>query len=100
MSEIAKVWRPAAKAGAEADCRCLCGSLLARVVAGGVELKCRRCKRTLVVPLVDDSMQRGPRPRAQSPDRTREVACARGSSDGASASAERGDHSLRRTGIR
>jgi phage FluMu protein Com len=33
------------------DCRCLCGSLLARVVAGGVELKCRRCKRTLLVPL-------------------------------------------------
>ena len=35
------------------DCRCLCGSLLARVVAGGVELKCRRCKRTVVVPLAD-----------------------------------------------
>ena len=35
----------------EGDCRCLCGSLLARVVDGGVELKCRRCKRTLLVPL-------------------------------------------------
>jgi phage FluMu protein Com len=34
----------------EGDCRCLCGSLLARVVEGGVELKCRRCKRTLLVP--------------------------------------------------
>jgi hypothetical protein len=34
-----------------ADCRCLCGSLMARIVAGGVELKCRRCKRTLLVPL-------------------------------------------------
>jgi phage FluMu protein Com len=33
------------------DCRCLCGSLLARVVEGGVELKCRRCKRTLLVPI-------------------------------------------------
>jgi phage FluMu protein Com len=33
------------------DCRCLCGNLLARLVAGGVELKCRRCKRTLVVAL-------------------------------------------------
>jgi hypothetical protein len=33
------------------DCRCPCGSLLARLVAEGVELKCRRCKRTLVVPL-------------------------------------------------
>jgi hypothetical protein len=36
---------------AEVDCRCLCGSLLARVIEGNVELKCRRCKRTLVVPL-------------------------------------------------
>lgn len=31
--------------------RCCCGSLLARVVAEGVELKCRRCKRQVVVPL-------------------------------------------------
>jgi hypothetical protein len=30
--------------------RCDCGSLLARVVADGVELKCRRCKRQVVVP--------------------------------------------------
>lgn len=35
----------------EDDCRCLCGSLLARVTERGVELKCRRCKRTLLVPL-------------------------------------------------
>jgi phage FluMu protein Com len=40
-------WTPAS-AG---DCRCLCGSLLARWTEGGVELKCRRCKRTLLVPL-------------------------------------------------
>jgi hypothetical protein len=33
------------------DCRCACGSLLARVVDGVVELKCRRCKRTHRVPL-------------------------------------------------
>ena len=33
------------------ECRCLCGSLVARVVAGAVELKCRRCKRVLRVPL-------------------------------------------------
>ena len=31
------------------DCRCLCGSLVARITAEGVELKCRRCKRTLLV---------------------------------------------------
>jgi phage FluMu protein Com len=34
--------------------RCLCGSMLARLVPGGVELKCRRCKRQVVVPLVED----------------------------------------------
>lgn len=34
---------------ADGDCRCECGSLLARVVAGGIELKCRRCKRVLLV---------------------------------------------------
>jgi len=31
--------------------RCLCGSLLARLVPEGVELKCRRCKRQIVIPL-------------------------------------------------
>jgi len=36
---------------AEVDCRCLCGNLLARVMERAVELKCRRCKRTLIVPL-------------------------------------------------
>jgi hypothetical protein len=34
--------------------RCGCGSLLARVVAGGIELKCRRCRRCLVVKLGPD----------------------------------------------
>ena len=35
------------------ECRCLCGSLVARRVPDGVELKCRRCKRTMVLPLLD-----------------------------------------------
>jgi phage FluMu protein Com len=42
-------------AAASTDCRCLCGSLLARLIEGGVELKCRRCKRTLLVPLERES---------------------------------------------
>ena len=29
--------------------RCDCGSLLARYVDGHVELKCRRCKRTMLI---------------------------------------------------
>jgi len=43
--------------GSEADradgdlLRCACGSLLARRVPDGIELKCRRCKRTVVIPL-------------------------------------------------
>jgi phage FluMu protein Com len=37
------------------DCRCVCGSLVARLVDGGVELKCRRCKRTVVVPITSTS---------------------------------------------
>ena len=36
------------------DCRCLCGSLIARRVDGGVELKCRRCKRVVLVPWEED----------------------------------------------
>lgn len=31
------------------ESRCACGSLLARLTAEGVELKCRRCKRLVVV---------------------------------------------------
>ncbi|HEY6100791.1 MAG TPA: hypothetical protein VIW03_15240 [Anaeromyxobacter sp.] len=36
---------------AAGEVRCGCGSLLARVVGGAVELKCRRCKRTWRIPL-------------------------------------------------
>jgi hypothetical protein len=31
------------------DIRCACGSLIARKVPRGYELKCRRCKRTLLL---------------------------------------------------
>ncbi len=33
------------------DLRCGCGSLLARLNPKGIELKCRRCKRIIVIPL-------------------------------------------------
>ena len=45
--------RPCACGGAGPELRCDCGSLLARRVEGGVELKCRRCKRTVVLRLAD-----------------------------------------------
>ncbi len=38
------------------DLRCACGSLLARRVQEGVELKCRRCKRTVVIPFETDDV--------------------------------------------
>ena len=46
----------------QAECRCLCGSLLARLVEGGIELKCRRCKRALVLPLGDLQQEMSDRP--------------------------------------
>jgi len=36
---------------AETALRCDCGNLLARLVAQGVEIKCRRCKRQVIIPL-------------------------------------------------
>ena len=36
---------------AQRECRCECGSLLARLSANGIELKCRRCKRVVSLPL-------------------------------------------------
>jgi len=30
--------------------RCACGALLARWIAAGLELKCRRCKTTTLIP--------------------------------------------------
>src|SRR5262245_22378037 len=35
------------------DSRCLCGNLLARLHDAGVELKCRRCKRVVLIPWGD-----------------------------------------------
>jgi len=32
------------------ESRCQCGSLLARLCPEGVELKCRRCKRVVIIP--------------------------------------------------
>ena len=42
------------------DCRCVCGRLAARVVPEGIELKCRRCKRTLLVALPGGPAQVAP----------------------------------------
>jgi hypothetical protein len=33
------------------DHRCCCGAVVCRLTPRGVEIKCRRCKRVVVVPL-------------------------------------------------
>ena len=40
--------------GYSADCseaRCECGQLIAKIRVQGLELKCKRCKRIVVIPL-------------------------------------------------
>ena len=32
------------------ETRCECGQLIAKVVGGGLELKCKRCKRIVIIP--------------------------------------------------
>ena len=38
----------------DAELRCHCGSLMARVTADGIELKCRRCKRVVLLAANDE----------------------------------------------
>ena len=35
------------------QCRCACGSLLAKKVEDGIEVKCRRCKRIVLIRYAD-----------------------------------------------
>jgi len=46
------------------QCRCACGNLLAKLVARGIELKCRRCKRMVIIPFsnIKGWKQRTPSP--------------------------------------
>ncbi len=39
----------AGTSGSDVECRCDCGSLLARWRGGAIELACRRCKRRIVL---------------------------------------------------
>ena len=43
--------KSAPAAGApSSETRCECGQLMAKVVGGGLELKCKRCKRIVIIP--------------------------------------------------
>ena len=35
------------------QCRCECGNLLAKMAPEGIEMKCRRCKRIVVIRFAD-----------------------------------------------
>ena len=35
---------------AEKEARCECGQLIAKLLTGGIELKCKRCKRIVTIP--------------------------------------------------
>ncbi len=35
------------------QCRCECGNLLAKKLQDGIEVKCRRCKRIVVIRFAD-----------------------------------------------
>lgn len=38
------------ESGSNAETRCECGQLIAKVRGGGLELKCKRCKRIVLIP--------------------------------------------------
>ena len=35
------------------QCRCECGNLLAKMASEGIEVKCRRCKRIVLIRFAD-----------------------------------------------
>jgi phage FluMu protein Com len=41
---------PASERCQGSETRCECGQLIAKVVEGGLELKCKRCKRIVLIP--------------------------------------------------
>ncbi|HEV7735192.1 MAG TPA: hypothetical protein VGR62_23680 [Candidatus Binatia bacterium] len=41
------------------DSRCECGNLLARLTPRGVEVKCRRCKRVVLLPISLEEDEKG-----------------------------------------
>ncbi|MDH4188564.1 MAG: hypothetical protein OEV08_16380, partial [Nitrospira sp.] len=41
---------PISEYGQNGETRCECGQLIAKVVGRGLELKCKRCKRIVMIP--------------------------------------------------
>jgi hypothetical protein len=60
---MAMMGRPADGRTSAHDLRCECGRLMARLTKAGVELKCQRCKRIVVLPPPPDDGRWIPVPR-------------------------------------
>lgn len=45
------------------QCRCECGSLLAKMAPEGIEVKCRRCKRIVMIRFTEIEGYEHPAPR-------------------------------------
>ncbi len=41
---------PVSETDRDHEARCECGQLIAKVLRGGLELKCKRCKRIVIIP--------------------------------------------------
>ena len=54
-SMLPAVKTPPTADATEGDCRCSCGRLLARLTRDGLEVKCRRCRRVLLIAWADIS---------------------------------------------
>jgi phage FluMu protein Com len=77
MRIIRKIEEAMSGSGPCEEARCGCGSLLARVVGGEVELKCRRCKsvwRIALTPAPDEPEAGGRRQPRRGPAAARDRA--------------------------
>lgn len=51
-----------ARATAERETRCECGQLIAKLQSDGIELKCKRCKRIVLIPFTSIAGWASPSP--------------------------------------
>ena len=57
------------QAAAERETRCKCGQLIAKLQQDGIELKCKRCKRIVMIPFASIEGWTIPSPSAETPNK-------------------------------
>ena len=57
------------QAAAERETRCECGQLIAKLQQDGIELKCKRCKRIVMIPLASIEGWTIPSPSVETPNK-------------------------------